>query len=260
MIRQKPCLIVSISHGMMAQDPVKHRPIFKQVGEWDDDEKPDIELLGKSNEKAFLAYQWGVWVTCWARKALEDGIRLVHETEGADFIYCDTDSVKYTGFVDWSDYNRERVSECLLSGAYATDPHGVTHYMGVFETEDEPDTGYAYYQFKTLGAKKYAYVVRKGEGTHCTIAGVNKKKGGGELDKHGGLQAFEEGFVFDEAGGTQAVFNDAPPMDSVDINGRVLPITANIAILPSQYTLGITGEYERILKYSKNYLYNPYIV
>lgn len=269
-------------YGMMAQDPVKFKQIFKQLGDFDTDESllqkqainegwdiPTLkrailakqeELLGKSNQKAFLAYQWGVWVTAHSRDALERGLRLVHETEGAEFIYCDTDSVKYTGAVDWSGYNSDRISECRESGSMATDPSGVTHYMGVFETEDLKDTGYAYRYFKTLGAKKYAYIEREGEGVHCTIAGVNKKKGGKELDEHGGLSAFEEGFVFRDAGGTQALYNDSPQVDHVDIEGRSLPITANVAILPSEYTLGITGEYERIIKYSKNYLYNPYIV
>ena len=248
-------------YGMMAQDPVKHNLIFKQVGDWEEDTSlTDEEILGKSNQRAFLAYQWGVWVTAHSRDALERGIRLVHDTEGADFVYCDTDSVKYTGTVDWSGYNADRVAECMDSGSFATDPKGITHYMGVFETEDLKDTGYAYRYFKTLGAKKYAYVEREGEGVHCTIAGVNKKKGGKELDKHGGLSAFTEGFVFREAGGTQAVYNDTPQMDHVDIEGRSLPVTANVAILPSEYTLGITGEYERIIKYSKKYLYNPYVI
>ena len=248
-------------YGMMAQDPVKHNLIFQQVGDWEEDASlTDEEILGKSNAKAFLAYQWGVWVTAHSRDALERGIRLVHDTEGADFVYCDTDSVKYTGSVDWTGYNADRVAECLESGSYATDPAGVTHYMGVFETEDLKETGYAYRYFKTLGAKKYAYVEKEGEGVHCTIAGVNKKKGGKELDKHGGLSAFAEGFIFREAGGTQAVYNDSPEIDHVDIESHRLPITSNVAILPSEYTLGITGEYERIIKYSKNYLYNPYIV
>lgn len=267
---------------MMAQDPVKFKQIFKQKGDFDTDEsilkekakkeewdiedlvkairEKQIELLGKSNRKAFLAYQWGVWVTAHSRDALERGIRLVHETPGADFVYCDTDSVKYTGSVDWSEYNSARIAECTTSGSFATDPSGVTHYMGVFETEDNPETGYAYRYFKTLGAKKYAYIEKEGEGVHCTIAGVNKKKGGAELDKHGGLQAFDEEFVFVEAGGTQAVYNDSPEISEVVIDGKVLKITSNVAILPSEYTLGITGEYGRIIKYAKNYLYNPYII
>ena len=247
-------------YGMMAQDPVKHSLIFRQFGDWDEDDTPDEELLGKSNKRAFLAYQWGVWVTAHSRDALERGIRLVQETENAEFVYCDTDSVKYTGIVDWSGYNRDRISECCESGSMATDPSGVTHYMGVFETEDDPETGVSYRYFKTLGAKKYAYVEKDGEGVHCTIAGVNKKKGGSELDKYGGLSAFAEGFVFREAGGTQAVYNDSPAVSKVVIDGKELAITSNVAILPSEYTLGITGEYERIIKFSKKYLYNPYII
>ena len=248
-------------YGMMAQDPVKHTLLFRQEGDWEEDMSlTDEEILGKSNGKAFLAYQWGVWVTAHSRDALERGIRLVQETEGADFIYCDTDSVKYTGTVDWSGYNDDRIAECRESGSMATDPSGVTHYMGVFETEDLKDTGFAYRYFKTLGAKKYAYMEREGEGVHCTIAGVNKKKGGAELDKYGGLSAFAEGFIFREAGGTQALYNDIPQIDKVVIDDHVLPVTANVAILPSEYTLGITGEYERIIKYSKKYLYNPYII
>ena len=239
---------------------MKHRQIFQQIGDWEEDTKPDEEILGKSNQKAFLAYQWGVWVTAHSRDALERGIRLVHETDGADFIYCDTDSVKYVGDVDWSSYNRDRIAECTESGAYATDPSGVTHYMGVFETEDNPETGFAYRYFKTLGAKKYAYVEKDGEGVHCTIAGVNKAKGGKELDQFGGLKAFEEGFVFKDAGGTEAVYNDDPAVKEYEIDGHTIEITSNLCILPSEYTLGITGEYERILKYCKHYLYNPHVL
>lgn len=251
----------------MAQDPVKHRYLFQKSGEWKEDSKTDEELLGKSNEKAFLAYQWGVWVTSWARYFLELGIRLAHgkdkqneNEERTDFIYCDTDSVKYRGYIDWSQYNNDRIAECRESGAFATDPSGVTHYMGVFEDEDDPETGYSYYEFKTLGAKKYAYIKKKGEGVHCTIAGVNKAKGGAELDEHGGLSAFDEGFVFREAGGTEAVYNDDPEITEYEVEGHTIKITPNIAILPSEYTLGITGEYARILKYAKDYLYNPYVI
>ena len=266
-------------YGMMAQDSVKEKLIFQQIGEYTSpitdikndpaltiEEKREaikaikLELLGESNRKAFLAYQWGVWVTAWARLRLEEGIRLVHETEGANFVYCDTDSVKYTGAVNWDQYNHARVLECAESGSYATDTLGITHYMGVFETEDNPKTGYAYYQFKTLGAKKYAYVTEKGGPCKATIAGVNKKKGGQELDKHGGLSAFAEGFVFKEAGGNEAVYNDAPEISEIQVDGYTVPITSNVSILPSEYTLGIEGEYARIIKYAKNYLDNPHII
>ena len=63
-------------YGMMAQNPVKHTLIFQQVGEWEEDNIPDEELLAKANRKAFLAYQWGVWCTAWARWELEQGRKL----------------------------------------------------------------------------------------------------------------------------------------------------------------------------------------
>lgn len=286
-------------YGMMAQSSIKAHQIFRQDGDFETDysiieendslsweEKREritaleMELLGKYNKKAFLAYQWGVWVCSWARLCLEQGIELVHNTEGAEFVYCDTDSVKYIGNVDWTEYNKQRIAECLNSGAYATDAKGKTHYMGVFENEDNPETGYSYYEFKTLGAKKYAYTekpsevwtdtikigeteyqyTRVGRRTHCTIAGVNKKKGGAELDKHGGIQALEEGFTFREAGGTMAVYNDVIETPEMSIDGHHIKITSNVAILPSEYTVGLTAEYKRILQFSHSYLDNPYVI
>ena len=41
------------------------------------------------------------------------------------------------------------------------------------------------------------------------------------------------------------------------VDGHDIQITPNISIIPSTYTLGITGEYDRIIKYSKNYIDNP---
>ena len=266
---------------MCAQDPVKHRQLFRQIGDFDEDLTiPDEQLLEKSNKRAILPYSIGCWVTAHARMALEEGIRLAHG-DGCHFIYADTDSVKYIGDIDWTAYNTARIKECQESGAMAVDPKGITHYMGVFETEDDPDTGYCYYQFKTLGAKKYAFVKKPVEAwketvkigdtdytytkigpgrTQCTIAGVNKKLGGKELDKHGGLSWFRDGSVFREAGGTKSVYNDAPEISEMQIDGHTLRITSNVAILPSEYTLGITGEYERIIDYWKSYLDNPYII
>lgn len=226
-------------YGMMAQDPVKQSTLFNG-GDWGTDDQPVIDLLDKSNSKAFLCYQWGVWVTAHARAALQEGIKLA----GDNFVYCDTDSVKYIGEIDWSGYNAERIKASKSSGAYATDPDGVTHYMGVYE-----DDGY-YAEFKTLGAKKYAFTYEPNGKTHVTIAGVTKRKGGAELDKYGGLKAFSQGFVFVEAGGTESIYNDHPEIDIVMREGKPLKITPNIVIKDSTYTLGITAEYENLLENS----------
>lgn len=227
-------------YGMMAQKPVKQSTLFND-GDWSTANDPVEELLEKSNAKAFLCYQWGVWVTAWARWHLEQGIKLA----GDNFVYCDTDSVKYLGEIDLTDYNNERVKDSTKSGAYATDPSGETHYMGVYEAD-----GF-YAEFKTLGAKKYAYKYEDGGDTHVTIAGVTKKTGGKELDKFGGLEAFRPGFVFVESGGTESIYNDHPEIACVEREGRKLFITPNIVIKDSTYTLGITAEYESLLENSR---------
>ena len=224
-------------YGMMAQDPVKQSIIFN-CGEWQQGSDPIEDLLESSNRKAFLCYQWGVWVTAWARYRLQEGIKLA----GDNFVYCDTDSVKYIGEIDWTEYNKKRIADSQKSGAYATDPAGITHYMGVYEADGE------YSEFKTLGAKKYAYTYKDGGETHVTIAGVNKRKGGKELDKFGGLDAFKPGFVFTEAGGTESVYNDHPEIGTIYREGHEIAITPNIVIRDSTYTLGITAEYEKILQ------------
>ncbi len=227
-------------YGMMAQDPVKQSTIFTD-GDWSIGTEPVAELLDKSNAKNFLCYQWGVWVTAHARAALQAGIKLA----GDNFVYCDTDSVKYIGEIDWSGYNAERVKASKKSGAFATDPNGVTHYMGVYE-----DDGY-YAEFKTLGAKKYAYTYEPNGKTYVTIAGVTKSKGGAELDRCGGLKAFSPGFIFTEAGGTESIYNDHPEIGVVERDGNKILITPNVVIKDSTYTLGITAEYESLLENSR---------
>ena len=112
--------------------------------------------------------------------------------------------------------------------------------MGVYEQED------GYRQFITMGAKKYAYESEDGH-IAVTVSGVNKKKGGVELERHGGLKAFKSGFVFHEAGGTESVYNDEPEVKEYYADGRTIPITRNVVIRDSTYTLGITYEYEQLL-------------
>ena len=113
--------------------------------------------------------------------------------------------------------------------------------MGVFEKEHDMC------EFATLGAKKYCYRETPTSPLCCTIAGVNKKEGAKELERHGGIDAFKPGFIFVAAGGTESVYNDNPDIDSITIDGHVLPITSNVVIRDSTYKLGITAEYMDLL-------------
>lgn len=229
-------------YGMMAQDPVKLSILFKDQMFQKSDDDP-AELLEAGRERAFLVYQWGVWTTAWARYRLEEGIALA----GKHFIYADTDSVKYIGDIDWDKYNSDRIYDSEKTGSLATDPNGITHHMGVYEQER------SYATFKTLGAKKYAYTYEQDGPTHVTISGVMKKKGGKELDKHNGLESFAEGFIFSEAGGNELEYVDNPsfsylPVNCTDGKTRYIEITPYVNIIPSTYTLGITDEYDSLLK------------
>lgn len=232
-------------YGMMAQNPVRENIQFVN-GDFvtNPDRSREMEYA-IAVKKSFVAYQWGVWCTAWARYRLQEGIDLA----GEGFIYCDTDSVKYIGDVDFTQYNKERIRDSKKSGAFATDSRGIVHYMGVYERDGE------YTKFCTMGAKKYCYEV---DGKlHATISGVSKKDGGKELEAAGGMVAFKEGFVFRDAGGTEAVYNDDTNMDFLMPNGQYLHIGPNVVIRDSTYTLGLAGEYSRLLQFYYSYN-NPF--
>jgi hypothetical protein len=114
--------------------------------------------------------------------------------------------------------------------------------MGVMEQENDMR------QFATLGAKKYVYTDNAGK-IHCTIAGVGKRAGAKQLEAAGGIKAFKTGFLFTgEAGGLEAVYNDTPEIKSVKVEGHTLPITANVCLRPSTYRLGVSQDFENLLR------------
>lgn len=225
-------------YGMSVQSPVK-QSIDYMDNEFIERCEDEAELLSESNKRAFQNYAWGVWVTAWARWELEQAIRLC----GDQFLYCDTDSVKFFGDVDFTGYNDDHKKLSASNGACATDPKGNEHYLGVYEHDG------TYKRFITMGAKKYGYEDEAGN-LHITIAGVNKIKGAAEL---GRLENFKEGFCFKKAGGTESIYNDIPYSESMEIirEGRSISVTSNVCIRDSEYTLGVTGEYKRIIEDAK---------
>lgn len=238
-------------YGLCAQNPIKRSLIYTQEGVinedgmldyYPEDDTPEEELLEESNRRAFVCYQWGCWVTAWARLRLEEGIRLAH-APGAEFLYCDTDSVKYLGTINWEPYNSQRIKDSMKSGAWADDPAGERHYMGVYEQEHDMS------EFSTMGAKKYVYRDAKTGELVCTIAGVGKTAGAKELEAAGGISAFKDGFTFHEAGGLEALYNDRPEIDRWEVEpGRYVGIISNVVLRESTYTLGLTAEYLRLLR------------
>lgn len=190
------------------------------------------EALDKyyKNHRSFLNYSWGVFVTAYARRELEDGLNIA----GLDTIYCDTDSVKYIGNHDkeFEAYNERLNKECEEKGIRNyTEVNGKRFYMGIFDKEK------GYDEFITLGAKKYAFLQNGKLG--ITVSGLSKKKGAEELERKGGLRRFQRNEVFYNSGRTIAQYNSAEVHD-ITVNGCTFSTASNLAIVDTTYTLGIT--------------------
>lgn len=190
------------------------------------------EALDKyyKNHRSFLNYSWGVFVTAYARRELEDGLNIA----GLDTIYCDTDSVKFIGNHDkeFEEYNERLNKECEEKGIRNyTEVNGKRFYMGIFDKEK------GYDEFITLGAKKYAFLQNGRLG--ITVSGLSKKKGAEELERKGGLRRFQRNEVFYNSGRTIAQYNSAKVHD-ITVNGCTFSTASNLAIVDTTYTLGIT--------------------
>lgn len=246
-------------YGMSATNPVREIVKFYE-GEYltestyfSTDEIPagleellltDEEQLEKYNKRAFVPYQWGVWTTAHARYELYKMQNIVYAS-GAELLYWDTDSVKFRGYVSFEEYNREIKEQDAKMKAYV-DVNGKQYFLGVAELDG------TYRRFKTLGAKKYCVIKSNGR-LELTCAGVSKAIGSLELCCYDGINSFEEGFIFTDAGGLEAKYNDNG-YGVIQVDGRNLSITRNVCLIPSEYTLGITGDYGRVIEDSKNLL------
>lgn len=229
--------IVNSCYGLSAQDPGKITYDFVD-GEFLPSPDGSDEKYLHAQKGMFLSYAWGVWTTVWARHHLLEGINVVYN-QGGYVYYWDTDSVKHSPGIDFTDYNNKRVMECLQSGASATDSNGKLHHMGVYEQEHD------YKRFKTLGAKKYAYEDVNGD-LHITIAGVVKSEGAEELAEKGGLEAFKEGFCFVKAGGTKVKYHTNINFE-YDTGEGPVRITDNAAVTATTYRVGISADYHHLL-------------
>lgn len=240
--------LLNALYGMFAQNPVIEPLYFDGLKIQSVEDYNAEELLFKFKRNAFIVYQWAVWTTARARHLLHQVIDIV----GDDFIYCDTDSVKFIGdhTADIEKLNDKMRKIAIENGSYATDPNGEVHYMGVLEK----DASYAY--FKTLGAKKYMYRKKDAYNIEITIAGVHKTKGAIELTKrgmdkkYGAFDCFSEGFVFYEAGGMESIFNDIKEPVEIDIDGRTMELTSNLALVESTYKVHLEPDYADIVKNS----------
>lgn len=238
-------------YGMSATDMIKALLLFCEGCEdlFAYEDKSREDLHAEAAKKAFFPYQWGIWCTARARQRLQTAIDLVQyenmDPDG-DFIYCDTDSVKYTGSVDWEKINGPIRELAEAKGAFA-DRDGKRYYMGVFEPDYKEPV-----RFATRGAKKY--VVEKDGRLYATIAGVSRREDGGrisggmELMENGGFSAFlQDHFIFTKSAAYKLLYNDYDRF-TTRIDGHRLNIGQCVAIVPGSYDLHDTPEYAGLLE------------
>lgn len=164
--------------GMELTDLIQTNIIYKS-GEWYK-EQPDInKVLEEKRIKwynNFNSYLQGIFVIAYARRALWTMVKLIDR----DVIYYDTDSVKYIGNYDWAfkNYNAKVKQDIEKMLQYYDITRKYYHYnkKGELKTLGEFKDEGTYKEFKTLGAKRYAYRDHKGI-LHMTVAGVNKEHG-----------------------------------------------------------------------------------
>lgn len=229
-------------YGMSATDPVHqdihYSDMMYKVSTYEDFTPEELQKLLKN---AAFPYQWGVYTTAYARKQLQDAIKLC----GDKIIYCDTDSVKTKGDIDISRLNDKLKKTAIQQKAYADDMKGKRHYIGLFELDGHYD------KFITQGAKRYAYQI--GDDIGITVAGVSKKINeetgiSFAVEELGSLDNFRIGMKWKKAGGTISVYNDADDFDYTDKKtGKTVHIKSNVAIVPSTYVMTYSKDYSLLL-------------
>ena len=165
-------------YGMMVTDIVKDDVIYED--DWGIEAVDPAEEIKNYNEKVsrFLYYPWGVWITAYARRNLWLGILSLKD----DYIYSDTDSIKFFDYEKHKPFFRE-YNEWVEQKQLATLNHynidtnllypktikGDVKVAGLWDYEGN------YSRFKTLGAKRYL-VEEDGE-LYLTVAGLSKRNG-----------------------------------------------------------------------------------
>lgn len=238
-------------YGMTVTNNIRDNVIFDNI-EWKEEPLTNeeiINLLEKQKQAGFLSYSWGVWVTAYARyNLLSNLIKLDNYV-----VYSDTDSLKLQeGFnIEIINKYNENVKEKIkkvcndlklsIDDFMPKDKFGKIHCLGLFDFD-----GF-YKEFKTLGAKKYAYINEKDE-LHITVSGVPKS--GAKALKN--LDEFKNDFVFEfkDTNKYTIAYNDNQEKFTLtDYQNEKLEIKDKYGccLIPTTYKLGIAEEYFELI-------------
>lgn len=243
---------INSMYGMMVTKTITDTVDFEN-GEWVKTPLTNATFIDKISRekkklsKVFSAFQFGAWVTAYARRNLWRGILAIDPY----VIYCDTDSIKcvHTDTDFFDNYNAEIAErEKMRAGALGvdesqfapTDKFGIVRRLGIFDYEDNYD------KFKTLGAKKYIYE-KSGE-LHMTVSGVRKKA----VSQISSIDEFNDGLVFDVEHANKLLMSYVDDMRPIvwhkgEPDEWKSTYKHGIVAQPTTYSLGITPEYLQLV-------------
>lgn len=190
-------------YGCSVQDPCKEH--FKFIdGKWESSLlEDDKDIKSALEDQNVFSYQWGVWVTAYARHELISVAKLINDR---DLVYCDTDSLK---FLDKPEYRKifenlnkeitrknKRVAKELnklyndidYNRFVPVNQKGEIKELGLWDDEG------TYEDFKTTGAKRYITTKYNKENKlemTITCCGIAKSNMGRQLLKQSGVKVKE---------------------------------------------------------------------
>ena len=204
----------------------------------------------RNSFSSIFLYSTGVYCTAYNRNALWSQIA----KNDKYVVYYDTDSIKSTYEIDYTEYNNKIIAECEQSAKIndldinAFKPKtikGIEKQLGIFEKE--PDNFGK--EFITLGAKKYCYRTIDNK-LHLTVSGIRKEAVTGLKDN---INNFKIGLKFDykTAKKNTHYYTEQIPFTFTDVDGNTFTCTDEygIVLAPTTYTLGLSDDYEKLLNY-----------
>lgn len=256
-------------YGMCVTDIVRDE--INYVDDWNI-EKYTIDMMNEQIDKynqsrnRFLYYPWGVWVTAYARKNLWNGIIEI----GIDYVYSDTDSVKFLNYEKHKDYierynkdvERKLQKMCEFrqiefERLKPKNKKGQEKLIGVWDFEG------IYTHFKTLGAKRYLVRSKKDEKLHLTVAGLSKQNGVDYMlrvcnnDYMKVFENFNDDLYIpeNETGKNTHTYIDSEITATItDYQNNIVEVTSlsGVHLSPCEFTLSISKQYSKFLRDLRN--------
>lgn len=207
-----------------------------------------LRIRSPRENRYFLNFSWGCWVTAYARRNLWKCIEKCDD----DLLYCDTDSIFVLGHHDFTWYNNEITEKihkaCDIMGldfnkTRPKTPKGIEKPLGIFAPEDSCT------EFITLGAKRYVERRASDNKLHLTVSGINK---GAVALLNNNITNFKDGFDFDKDAECvtkrlSTYIYDMPVTTWED--GYVSRYTHGINLRRTGYNLTMTDEYKELIDY-----------